>query len=190
MKLLEEKIKELGEIVDNDVLNVKSFLNQQMDTVLFKECANEWLRIFEGEGVTKILTIEASGIGLACITASAFGVPALFAKKSTSPASLATHFCSEVVSLTHGLAYDVSVPKSLISKDDRILIIDDFLANGSAVRSLIDIVNQAGATLVGVGVAIEKTNRTAGDKLRKAGFRIEPLVKISKIDKISGSEFV
>ena len=189
MKLLEEKIKELGEIVDNDVLNVKSFLNQQMDTVLFKECANEWLRIFEGEGVTKILTIEASGIGLACITASAFGVPALFAKKSTSPASLATHFCSEVVSLTHGLAYDVSVPKSLISKDDRILIIDDFLANGSAMKALTNICRESGATVVGAGVAIEKTFLRGGAYMRSQGYRVEALARISAMREDGSIEF-
>ena len=188
MKLLEEKILRDGNI-RGDVLKVDSFINHQIDVKLISALAEEWKRLFEGEGVTKILTIEASGIGLACITAQLFDVPVLFAKKSKSPTVPDDFYKSKVVSYTHGQSYNVIAAKKYINEDDRILIIDDFLANGSALKALINLTEMGGAKVVGAGIAIEKTFCGGGDEIRERGYRIESLARISSIDEKNGITF-
>ena len=189
MKALEERIKKDGRILPGDVLKVDSFLNHQIDVALISECGKEWYRLFKDEGVTKILTIEASGIGIACITAENFGVPVLFAKKSRSATQGPDYLSSKVVSFTHGQSYDVVVPKKYITEGDRILIIDDFLANGSALKALIKLAEKAGATVVGAGVAIEKVYQNGGNEIRQYGYRIEALAKIGSMSFDRGIEF-
>ena len=189
MKALEERIKKDGRILPGDVLKVDSFLNHQIDVALISECGKEWYRLFKDEGVTKILTIEASGIGIACITAENFGVPVLFAKKSRSATQGPDYLSSKVVSFTHGQSYDVVVPKKYITEGDRILIIDDFLANGSALKALIKLAEKAGATVVGAGVAIEKVYQNGGNEIRQHGYRIEALAKIGSMSFEHGIEF-
>ncbi|MBR2342832.1 MAG: xanthine phosphoribosyltransferase [Clostridia bacterium] len=189
MKLLEERILKDGKILPGDVLKVDSFLNHQIDVSLINECGKEWYRLFENEGVTKILTIEASGIGIACITALNFGVPVVYAKKSKSHNIAGDCYSSKVVSYTHGHTYDVLVYKKYIEKGDRVLIIDDFLANGSALKALIAITERAGATVVGAGIAVEKVFQEGGNDIRARGYRIESLAKISSISAENGIKF-
>ena len=190
MKLLEEKIRNEGRILPGDVLKVDSFLNHQIDVNLISECGKEWHRLFAEEGVTKILTIEASGIGIACLTAQHFGVPVVYAKKTKSHASSADFISTKVVSYTHGQAYNVVVNKRFISREDRILIIDDFLANGSALKALIAIAREAGATVVGAGIAVEKLYQEGGNEIRRHGIRVESLAKISSMSIEEGIKFV
>ena len=147
MKLLEERIRKDGEVLPGNVIKVDSFLNHQIDTELVAKCGEEWYELFKDAGITKILTIDGSGIGIACLVARHFNVPVLFAKKSSSQNNISDDFYStKVVSFTHGHEYHVVAKKKFISKDDRILIIDDFLANGSAMRALISLAKIAGAT--------------------------------------------
>ena len=190
MKLLEERILKDGKILPGDVLKVDSFLNHQIDVSLISECGKEWYRLFENEGVTKILTIEASGIGIACITALNFDVPVVYAKKSKSHNIGGDFYSSKVVSYTHGHTYDVIVSKKFISPEDKVLIIDDFLANGSALKALITITEKAGAKVVGAGIAIEKVFQDGGQEIRRRGYRIESLAKISSISTADGIKFV
>ena len=178
MKMLEERIKKDGRILPGDVLKVDSFINHQIDVQLIAECGKEWYRLFKDEGITKILTIEASGIGIACIAAQFFGVPVVFAKKSKSSNIGDDFYSTKVVSYTHGRSYDVIVSKKYINENDRVLIIDDFLADGEALRGLIDITNQAGATVVGAGICIEKAFQPGGDKIRNAGINLHSLAII------------
>ena len=189
MKLLEDRILKDGRILPGEVLKVDSFLNHKIDVSLLSECGKEWYGLFKDEGVTKILTIEASGIGISCITAQYFGVPVVYAKKTKGIGVGADFLSTKVVSLTHGQAYNVLVNKSYISKGDRILVIDDFLANGSALKALIAIAEKAGATVVGAGVAIEKVFSGGGDSIRKMGYRVEALARISAIDIENGITF-
>ena len=182
MNFLQERILKDGTVGARDVLKVDGFLNQMMDTELYVECAKEWRRLFADVQITKILTAEASGIGLACMVANEFGVPALFAKKSMSSAKKDI-LSAEVVSLTHGLDYDLTVPKKFISPDDKVLIIDDFLVKGSSIKALISLVKQAKAQIVGIGVAIEKAYKGGGEELRASGYRVEALAKIKSIEK-------
>lgn len=189
MKLLEERICKDGRILPGDVLKVDSFLNHQIDVELLSECGAEWHRLFKDDNITKILTIEASGIGIACIAALHFKVPVVFAKKSKSLNLSHNCYATKVYSYTKGITYDVMVSKKYINKNDRILIIDDFLANGSALRGLIDIVEQAGATVAGIGIAVEKAYQGGGDEIRKAGYRIESLAKIVSMDQTNGVKF-
>lgn len=189
MKLLEERILKDGKLLPGSVLKVDNFLNQQIDINLITELGAEWKKLYKNDGVTKILTIEASGIAIACITAMQFGVPVVFAKK-TKTANLADElYNSKVVSYTHGQAYDVIVSKSHILPGERVLIIDDFLANGSALKALISIVEQAGATVVGAGIAIEKVYQNGGNEIRERGYRVESLAKISSITEKYGITF-
>ncbi len=183
MKLLEERIIKDAVVAAKDVLKVDGFLNQMMDTELYSLCADEWYSKFADCGVTKILTVESSGIGLACITAMKFSVPALFAKKSNGLGGKRDLLSAEVVSFTHGLEYDITVPKKFISPEDKVLIIDDFLANGSALKALIELVKKAKAEIAGIGVAIEKAYKGGGDEIRSYGYRLEALAKIKSIDK-------
>lgn len=182
MELLENKIIKSGSILPGNVLKVDSFLNHQIDVNLIYELGAEWKRLYADEKITKIMTIEASGIGIACIAAMHFNVPVVFAKKSKSNNIGSDFYSTPVVSYTHGNTYEVIVSKRYISPDDRVLIIDDFLANGSALRALITIVEKAGATVVGAGVAIEKAYQQGGDNLRDLGYRIESLARIKSMD--------
>lgn len=190
MKLLEERIRKDGKIRDGGaVLKVDSFLNHQIDVKLYNEIGKEFFRLFGEEGVTKILTIEASGIGIACIAGQYFDVPVLFAKKSQSKNIDGSVYTSKVESFTHGRVYDVMVAKEFLLPGDRVLIIDDFLANGAALDGLIDIVHQAGATVVGAGICIEKAFQPGGDRLRAKGVRVESLARIQSMSEENGVEF-
>jgi xanthine phosphoribosyltransferase len=182
MELLENKIIKSGTVLPGNVLKVDSFLNHQIDVNLIYELGAEWKRLYADEKITKIMTIEASGIGIACIAAMHFNVPVVFAKKSKSSNIGNDFYSTPVVSYTHGNTYEVIVSKKYITPDDRVLIIDDFLANGSALRALITIAEKAGATVVGAGVAIEKAYQQGGDNLRDLGYRIESLARIKSMD--------
>ena len=182
MNFLEERILKDGIIKEGNVLKVDSFLNHQMDIHLFEEIGQEFFHRFATDHVTKILTIEASGIGVACITAHFFQVPVVFAKKSQSSNISPDLYTSQVESYTHGKVYDILVSKEYLHADDRILIIDDFLANGKAILGLADLVKAAGATLVGAGVVIEKGFQGGGDQLRADGLRVESLAIVDEMD--------
>lgn len=181
MKYLEDRIRKDGRILPGNVLKVDNFLNHQIDVGLLNELGKEWARLFADEKVDKILTIEASGIGIACVAAQYFGVPVVFAKKSKSNNIGADLYCSKVVSYTHGQTYDVVVSKKYLTAGEHVLLIDDFLANGSALRALRDLVTQAGGVVVGAGIAIEKSFQSGGKELRAEGLRIESLAKIASM---------
>lgn len=182
MKLLEERIKKDGIVRTGNVLKVDSFINHQMDIALFEEMAKEWKRLFAGKPINKILTIEASGIGIAAIAAREFGVPAVFAKKAMSINLDHNNYCTKIQSFTHGKVYDVILSKKFLNKDDHILIIDDFLANGCALMGLLELVNDAGATVEGIGIAIEKGFQRGGDLIREKGIQLESLAIIESMD--------
>lgn len=175
MKLLQDRIMSDADIKPGGVVIVSNFLNHRMDISLIDEMGKEFYRLFKDTKPTLILTIEASGIGIACIAARYFGVDVLFAKKSQGKNVTGETYSSLVRSFTKGTVFDVRVDKKFISKDDRVLIIDDFLADGEALRGLIDITNQAGATVVGAGICIEKAFQPGGDKIRKAGINLHSL---------------
>ena len=181
MKLLEERIRRDGIVEGADVLKVDSFLNHQMDVELFAEMGREWARLYAGENVTKILTIEASGIGIACMAAREFGVPVLFAKKNKTKNIAGDVYTAKVESFTHGRVYDIIVSKKFLLPTDRVLIIDDFLANGAALQGLIKLVRDAGATLVGAGIAVEKAFQPGGDLIRSMGVRVESLARVKSM---------
>ncbi len=181
MKLLEERIRKDGIIEQGDVLKVDCFLNHQMDVKLFQEMGREWKRLFAEDNVTKILTIEASGIGIACVAALEFDVPVIFAKKSKTKNIAGEVYSTTVVSFTHNNVNNVIVSKKFLKPGDRVLIIDDFLANGAALMGLMDIVAQSGATCVGCGIAIEKAFQPGGARLREQGIRVESLARVSKL---------
>ena len=189
MKLLEERIRKDGKVRGTDVLKVDSFLNHQMDIALFDEIGKEFLRLFDGCGVTKILTIEASGIGIACVTARHFGVPVIFAKKNKTKNIAGDMYTSQVESFTHGKVYDIIVAKEFLRPEDHVLLIDDFLANGSALQGLIQLVHDAGATLVGAGICIEKAFQPGGELIRSMGVRVESLARVKSISEETGVEF-
>lgn len=189
MRLLEDRIQRDGKVKEGHVLKVDSFLNHQMDIALFTEMGKEFYRLFGSEGVTKILTIEASGIGIACITALYFHVPVLFAKKNQTRNIAGDVYTSRVESFTHGRVYEIRVAKEFLLPGDRVLIIDDFLANGSALRGLIQLVRDAGASLVGAGIAVEKGYQPGGDLVRAAGVRVESLAVIDSMDEKNGVVF-
>jgi len=181
VRLLEERILRDGKVRDGNVLKVDSFLNHQMDIKLFGEMADEFYRLFKNDNITKILTIEASGIGIACITAQVFSCPVIFAKKSKTKNIAGNVYTAKVDSFTHGGTYDIIVAEEFLTKEDRVLIIDDFLANGSALTGLASLVKDAGATLVGAGIAIEKAFQPGGEELRAQGLRVESLAKIKSM---------
>ncbi len=189
MKLLEDRIRRDGRILPGDVIKVDSFLNHLIDVKLVSACADEWYNIYKDMGVTKILTIESSGIALASITATKFSVPVLFAKKTRSSNLSQRVLSTKVVSYTHGQSYDVIVSRDYIKKEDKILIIDDFLANGSALRALVTLAEKAGATVLGIGIAVEKVYQGGGEDIRRRGYRIDSLAKIKSVDVESGIEF-
>lgn len=186
MKLLEDRIVKDGVVKPGNILKVDSFLNHQMDVDLFNKMGEEFRRLYRDVPVTKILTIEASGIGIACIAAQHFHVPVVFAKKSQSVNLDGEMYTAKIESFTHKRTYDVIVAKKFISPDDHILIIDDFLANGCACLGLIDIIRSAGATLEGVGIAIEKGFQKGGELIRSQGIRVESLAIIDSMNPETG----
>lgn len=186
MRLLEERIQKDGILKEGNVLKVDSFLNHQMDITLLQEMGKEWKRIFGDVTINKILTIEASGIGIAAIAAQYFQAPVVFAKKSQSINLDGSVYSTKIESFTHKRQYDVIVSKKYLSPEDHILIIDDFLANGCAVNGLIDIIEASGATLEGVGIAIEKGFQEGGRILRERGVRVESLAIVDGMDAESG----
>lgn len=182
MLLMEERIRRDGRVGPGNILKVDSFLNHQMEPQLYREIGREFYRLFGDCGVTKILTIEASGIGIACVTAQFFDCPALFAKKSRTKNIDGQVFTAQVESFTHGGSYTVMVSRRFLGPGDRVLILDDFLAKGNALLGLINIVEQSGATLVGCGIAIEKGFQEGGRILREKGIRLESLAIIEAMD--------
>ena len=189
MELLKERIRKDGKVRGNDVLKVDSFLNHQMDIELFEEIGKEFARRFEGEKITKILTIEASGIGIACIAARYFHVPVVFAKKNQTKNIAGDVYTSKVESFTHGRVYDIIVSKDYLGPDDKVLIIDDFLANGASLMGLSQLVKDAGATLVGCGIVIEKGFQPGGKMLRDKGVRVESLAIVDAMSEENGVTF-
>jgi len=181
MKLLEERILRDGKIKPGNVLKVDGFINHKIDVPFVYELGREFYRRFEKDGVTKILTIEASGIGIACLSALHFGVPVVFAKKSRTSNISKDVYTAKVDSFTHGTTCDVIVSKEFLSPSDRVLIIDDFLALGNALIGLREITLASGATLVGAGILIEKSFQPGGKLLREQGMRIESLAKIASM---------
>ena len=189
MKLLEERILKDAAVRAGNVLKVDSFLNHQMDVELFAAMGREWARLFAGEGVNKILTIEASGIGIACIAAQQFGVPVVFAKKSRTKNIAGSVYTAQVESYTHGGIYTILVSKEFLTKDDKVLILDDFLANGNALLGLISLAEQAGAQVVGAGIAIEKAYQPGGARVRDKGVRVESLARVKAMSPDGGLTF-
>lgn len=187
MNFLEERIIKDGIVKEGNVLKVDSFLNHQMDIDLFNEMGIEFKRRFEGIPINKIMTIEASGIGIACIVAQHFNVPVVFAKKSKSINIEGEMYVAEVESFTHKCKNQVIVSKKFINPEDKILIIDDFLANGCALQGLISIVNDAGASVAGIGIAIEKGFQDGGKIIRNLGYKLESLAIIKSMDSEKGT---
>ena len=186
MQLLEERIRKDGIVKEGNVLKVDSFLNHQMDIRLFEEIGREFKRRFRDEEITKILTIEASGIGIACIAAQSFHVPVVFAKKTKTKNIAGDVYVSRVESYTHGRIYEIIVSKDFLKQEDRVLLIDDFLANGKALEGLADLVHQAGADLVGAGVVIEKGFQPGGVIIGWEGMRLESLAIVDAMDEKTG----
>lgn len=189
MRLLEEKINECGKVIGTDILKVDSFLNHQIDVTFICELGKEFRRLYDNCGVNKILTIEASGIGIACLTAQFFNCPVVFAKKSKTKNIAGDVYTCPVKSFTHGTTYEVMVSKDFLGEGDRVLIIDDFLANGCALRGLIDIVKQSGAELAGCGIVIEKAFQSGGSDLRAEGVRVESLARVMSMSEEGGVVF-
>ena len=189
MKLLEDRIRKDGKIKGGDVLKVDSFLNHQMDVGLFQEIGKEFYRLYGDCGVTKILTIEASGIGIACVTAQFFRCPVIFAKKNKTKNIAGDVYTSKVESFTHGKVYDIIVSKEFLLPTDRVLLIDDFLANGSALQGLIKLVRDAGAELVGAGICVEKAFQPGGNLIRSMGVRVESLARVKSMGDDGSIEF-
>ncbi|MBD5525845.1 MAG: xanthine phosphoribosyltransferase [Lachnospiraceae bacterium] len=186
MNFLEERIQKDGIVKEGNVLKVDTFLNHQMDIKLFRQMGEEWKRRFEGTYINKILTIEASGIGIACIASEYFDVPVVFAKKSKSINIDGSMYTAEVESFTHKCKNQVIVSKKILGPDDHVLIIDDFLANGCALQGMISIVSQAGATLAGIGIAIEKGFQSGGRTIRNLGYHLESLAIVESMDATTG----
>lgn len=189
MELLEKRIQEDGVVKKGGVLKVDNFLNHQMDIALFNEIGKEFKRLFADRPVNKILTIEASGIGIACITAQYFQAPVVFAKKTQSINLDGEVYSTKIESFTHKRVYDVIVSKKYLGPKDRILIIDDFLANGCAVNGLLDLIECAGASVEGIGIVIEKGQQMGGRLLREKGCWVESLAVIERMDEETGEIF-
>lgn len=189
MKLLEDRILKDGHIGADNVLKVDSFLNHQIDVSFVCELGKEFYRLFKDENITKILTIEASGIGIACLAAQYFGVPVVFAKKTKTINIYSDTYNATVHSYTHKKDYDIVVSKEFLSKEDNVLIIDDFLAKGSALTALLMLIEKAGAKTTGAGIVIEKAYQGGGNLIRDMGIRVESLAKIKSISKKDGIVF-
>lgn len=187
MNFLEERIVKDGIVKEGNVLKVDSFLNHQMDIMLFDEMGAEFKKRFEGKNINKILTVEASGIGIACVVAMHFNVPVVFAKKSKSINIDGDMYIAEVESFTHKCKNQVIVSKKFLNEDDHVLIIDDFLANGCALQGLISIVNQAGGIVEGIGIAIEKGFQVGGQIIRNLGYQLESLAIVDSMDATTGT---
>lgn len=186
MKLLEERIQKDGVVKAGGVLKVDSFLNHQMDVELFDAMAEEWKRLFANRPINKILTIAASGIGIACIAARHFHVPVVFAKKAKSINIDGEVYATQIHSFTHGREYEVIVSRKYIGPEDHVLILDDFLANGCALEGLMSLVKDAGAVVEGVGIAIEKGFQRGGDRIRATGVQVESLAIVDSMDEKTG----
>ena len=189
MKLLEDRILKDGHIGADNVLKVDSFLNHQIDVSFVCELGKEFYRLFKNENITKILTIEASGIGIACLAAQYFGVPVVFAKKTKTINIYSDTYNATVHSYTHKKDYDIVVSKEFLSKEDNVLIIDDFLAKGSALTALLMLIEKAGAKTAGAGIVIEKAYQGGGNLVRDMGIRVESLAKIKSISEKDGIVF-
>lgn len=189
MKLLEDRILKDGHICADNVLKVDSFLNHQIDVSFVCELGKEFYRLFKDENITKILTIEASGIGIACLAAQYFGVPVVFAKKTKTINIYSDTYNATVHSYTHKRDYDIVVSKEFLNKEDNVLIIDDFLAKGSALTALLMLIEKAGAKTAGAGIVIEKAYQGGGNLVRDMGIRVESLAKIKSISKKDGIVF-
>ena len=186
MELLEERIRRDGVVKSEGVLKVDGFLNHQMDINLFNEMGKELKRLFADAPISKILTIEASGIGIAAVVAQHFDVPVVFAKKSQSINLDGDVYSTKIQSFTHQRIYDVIVSKKFLSADDHVLLIDDFLANGCALNGLIDLVEEAGATVEGIAIAVEKGFQPGGDDLRSRGYHLESLAIVQSMNPETG----
>ena len=189
MELLKERIRRDGKVKGTDVLKVDCFLNHQLDVDLLDKIGEEFYRIFKNDGVNKILTIEASGIGIACVVAQYFHCPVIFAKKTQTKNIAGEVYTSKVESFTHGRVYDIIVAKEFLGPGDKVLLIDDFLANGAALEGLAQLVKDAGAELVGAGIVIEKAFQPGGDRLRAKGLRIEALARVQSMNEETGVTF-
>lgn len=186
MQLLKERIRKDGKIKEGNVLKVDSFLNHQMDIGLFQEIGKEFKRRFADVEINKILTIEASGIGIACVVAQSFDVPVVFAKKTQTKNIAGDVYTSKVESFTHGRVYDIIVSKEFLGKGDKVLVIDDFLANGKALEGLIKLIEDSGAELAGAGIVIEKGFQIGGELIRSRGVRLESLAIVESMDAATG----
>ncbi|MBO4342819.1 MAG: xanthine phosphoribosyltransferase [Clostridia bacterium] len=182
MKLLEQVIRDKGKIIGNDIVKVDMFLNHQIDVSLLNEIGKEFYRLFKDDNINKIVTIEASGIGIACVAAQYFNVPVVFAKKGIHRNVGNDIYTGEVFSFTKGEKTQIGISRNYLTAEDRILIIDDFLANGGAVKGLIHIAEQAGAEVKGIGICIEKGFQPGGKALREMGYKLESLAIINSID--------
>lgn len=187
MNFLEERIMKDGVVKEGNILKVDSFLNHQMDVKLFKQMGEEFKRRFAGKNINKIITIEASGIGIACIVAECFDVPVVFAKKSQSVNIDGDVYSAEVESFTHKCKNQVLISKKFVGPEDHVLIIDDFLANGCALQGLISIVNQAGGTVEGIGIAVEKGFQQGGQIIRNLGYQLESIAIVDGMNAADGS---
>lgn len=187
MQLLKDRIRKDGKIKAGNVLKVDSFLNHQMDINLFQEIGKEFKRRFADMEINKILTIEASGIGIACVVAQSFGVPVVFAKKTKTKNIAGDVYTSQVESFTHGRVYDIIVSKEFLGEGDKVLLIDDFLANGKALEGLAQLVEDSGAELMGAGIVIEKGFQVGGEIIRSRGIRLESLAIVESMDEETGT---
>lgn len=187
MQLLKDRIRKDGKIKAGNVLKVDSFLNHQMDIGLFQEIGKEFKRRFGDVPINKILTIEASGIGIACVVAQSFGVPVVFAKKTKTKNIAGDVFTASVESFTHGRVYDIIVSREFLGAGDKVLLIDDFLANGKALEGLARLVRDSGAELAGAGIVIEKGFQTGGQLIRSQGIRLESLAIVESMDEETGT---
>ena len=189
MDFLKERILRDGQVLSDRIVKVDSFINHQIDIKLFNEMGKEFKKRFENVEVTKILTIEASGIGIACVVAQSFNVPVVFAKKNRTRNIAGDVYTSVVESFTNRRMYDIIVSKDFLNEDDKVLIIDDFLAEGSAIIGLASLIKKAGATLVGAGIVIEKGFQDGGERVREMGIRVESLAIIESMDEKEGIKF-
>lgn len=189
MELLKDRIRTDGIVKEGNILKVDSFLNHQMDVGLFCEIGKEFKRRFQDTEITKILTIEASGIGIACVAALYFDVPVVFAKKSKTNNIAGDVYKTKVKSFTHGRVYDVMIAKDFLKPEDKVLVIDDFLASGCALLGLIDLIKESGASLQGAGIVIEKGFQIGGKLLREKGVRVEALAIVDSMDPEKGIVF-
>lgn len=191
MELLKTRIRAEGKVRGNDILKVDSFLNHQIDIALLNDVGRELRRRYEGCGINKILTIEASGIGVACIVAQHFDCcPVVFAKKTKTKNIAGDVYTTHVESFTHGLVYEIIVSKDFLKAEDKVLVIDDFLANGAALEGLMRLIEAAGAEMIGAGIVVEKAFQPGGDAIRARGVRVESLARVSALSEETGVTFV